>query len=600
MCGIIGFSGSIQKAKLIKSLSTISHRGYDDQVTTYNSGWNLGMVRLAINDLSKGHYPMKYKQFQLIFNGEIYNYPQLKSTLVKAGFSFKTTCDAEVILPLFDLLGTKTFSLLEGMFAIAIVNTQTGELILARDKSGEKPLYYANEKSFIFSSELKAIISVHPRNVLNQNALGAYLHNGAVYGNTTLISGVYRVQAAHYLKYNPKDKSCVTKPYWSISYSPSQLSNEKLKEKFENLLQKSLKARLLSDVPIGTFLSGGVDSSLITALASKHISNLHTFSVSFPESTGSNESKYAKIVSNHLGTKHTEVICTSQSLRPIIEKAGKIVDEPIVDPAILPTFLMTQAARKKVKVALTGEGADELFGGYYRYNKYLLAKSLQQLIPFISLLKNSKSLIPKRFQRGLEDISMSYSPQNVWTEQELSLLLQIQTDIPGAVNQDNCKLFSHHPLMGLKVTDFTGYLSEQLLMKVDKIAMQNNLEARAPFLDSNIISLALSLSKDQTFSGNHNKIMLRKIAEKYLPSEIVWREKHGFDVPLNDWFRNEYKDLLSESIHFLISEHNHIFSQKTLKIILEEHLNHVSDHSNKLWSLLVLAQWIDTYDISAQ
>lgn len=572
------------------------HRGYDDQVSIFTSGWNLGMVRLAINDLNPGHYPMIFDRYELIFNGEIYNYPSLKSLLHSYGIEFSTSCDAEVILPLFAIFGPQSFEMLDGMFAIAIVDTHTQDLYLARDKAGEKPLYYAMQPHFSFASEMKALFALGVTKTLNKTSLSGYLHNGASYGKNTLITEIQRVEAAHYLHFSAKTKQARSFRYWrpkSVSFSSDTKS---LIPIFESLLLNSVKERLLADVPIGTFLSGGVDSSLITAITAGFLPNLHTFSVSFPEYPDTDESLYAQHVSNILGTQHTEVLCTSESVKDLIAQAGYLADEPIVDPAILPTFLMTQAAREKVTVVLTGEGADEVFGGYQRYQKYLRAHWLQSHLP-TSLFDPFKDFLPGKMQRGLTPLSESYSPQNVWTEYELLGLLRHAFVAPAAMQAVQRNTVSHSALRALKETDMRGYLSEQLLMKVDKIAMQNNLEARAPYLDSRIVAAGLALSDKDTYKWGQNKLLLRKIASQYLPDSIVWREKHGFEVPLDTWFRNQYSHVAKDAVRYLSTSHAHLFRSRYLTHILQEHLADTHNHSNKLWSLTVLAQWLETHDI---
>jgi asparagine synthase (glutamine-hydrolysing) len=592
MCGIVGFTGKKNQKLLVSLLKTIKHRGYDETSYYFAKGVNLGMNRFAIIDLAKGLYPMTYKHFVLIFNGEIYNFRELKRVLENKGVSFKTNSDAEVILFLFDIYGPKAFEMLEGMFAIAILDKEKNKLILARDKFGEKPLYYCqNGKQFIFASEIKTLLSSSRlESILELNSLSSYLHHGSVFGNKTLVKKIEKLRPSQYLVFNLKSGKITKDYYWKPRTKQSLKSTNlrRLASELSGLIEDSVKKRLLADVPVGSFLSGGVDSSLIAYFATKNVKKLKTYSVAFPESLKYNEAIFAKKVASRLETDHTEIICTPEKLIPVIEGLGKYIDEPIVDPAVLPTFFLAKEARRLVKVVLSGEGADELFGGYYRYHKELIAQKLSPINKFLPRL-------PGRFNKILNPLYENYSPQFVWTYRELEKLLNIRFS-KVTMSKKTRAIIKKDPLLALQLYDIQGYLSEQLLMKVDKTTMIHNLESRAPFLDTEIVNFALSLPSKYKVRGVHGKYILKKVAERYLPKTIVWRPKHGFSLPLNTWFRGPWKGIGEVSLEELKPYHK-IFNLDYYEEILHMHMKKESDYGNKIFSMVALAKWLSHHKI---
>lgn len=581
MCGIVGFTGKKNDVRLSRMLQAIQHRGYDESVSYSHNNIHVGMNRLAIKDLTTGLYPFSFKHLRMVYNGEIYNYRELRKLLGTKGCSFKTDCDGEIILPLFFLLGNEAFALLEGMFAIAIIDTQSNELVLSRDKFGEKPLYYTQTKtSFIFASEIKALLT-HPEvsAKLNIESLPEYLHHGSIASDSTLLHNIFKLQSGHSLRLQSNNNISV-QSYWKFEYSPHKQSIDFSITEIENRLVKSVTSKLVADVPVGTFLSGGVDSSLVSAIAAQRITNLHTFSVSFPNFRHDNESHYAELVSKHIGSNHHEIAFDSQACLAVINTVAVNCDEPIVDPAVLPTFVISKEARKYVKVILSGEGADEVFGGYYRYYK--------------SLLKYYASLLLPKFHQ-FSDIHTKlthYSPQTVWTESELRQLLRRNIVVSNGVSAQYADSIKSDPLLSFQINDINHYLSNQLLMKVDKMSMLNNLEIRAPYLDSKLVDFVLNTSPSHRFRFLQNKYILKRIAERYLPPAIVWRPKHGFSVPLESWFRTSLQTPLYDSFDFLFKHHENLFDEGMLNTIMQNHLNKRVNNSNKLWSLLLLSLWM--------
>lgn len=597
MCGILGFTGKKDLTQLAQGLMRIDHRGRDGKVQMFFGGMNLGMNRLAINDLTTNLYPMKYKHYELIINGEIYNYPQLRKKLKKLGYNCKTRCDAEVVLPFYHVYGIKAFSLLEGMFAVAIIDRKKNQLVLARDKFGEKPLYYSyKEKKFLsFASELKLILALSKNNLLEKKSLYSYLRHGSVFGRFTLIKDVFKLLPGECLFFDLNKKEMSRQQYWR----PKFMENKPAKptaviEQLDTQLKRSVSQRLLSDVPVGAFLSGGVDSSLITALAVKQVKQMHTYSVSFPDQPRYNEALFSNKVAEYLGTKHTIVNCTQTAVMEVINQIGSMIDEPISDPAVLPTFLMAREARKSVKVVLTGEGADELFGGYYRYKKYLFHQKWHDH----NLYQNSKKirdvLFPNRLKRIYETGYETYSPQNIWIEEEIQkLLAPLEVIKDESVDGSNSLTL----LQQLQLQDIHGYLANQLLMKVDKFTMLHNLEARAPYLDTQISHIGLNLPDTQKIRGVHTKYILRKVAEKHLPKYIAWRWKQGFSLPLDTWYRQDLKEFVYHSLD-LAKKYEHIFDADLYKRVIKEHLSEQANFRDKIWSMSVLLYWLDANKIS--
>ncbi|MFC1646817.1 asparagine synthase (glutamine-hydrolyzing) [Patescibacteria group bacterium] len=596
MCGITGFIGTKNLPKLEALLKTIEHRGRDGKALHYSKGIHLGMNRLAIIDLSQNLYPMKYKHYTLVFNGEIYNFKELKNKLNKKKIKFKTSSDAEVILPLYDLYGHKSFSMLEGMFAISIYDSKKFQLILVRDKSGEKPLYYINDQAnFVFASEIKTIIkSNNTSTVLDKRALTQYLTHGFVQSPDTLAKDIKKVPPSSFVTYDINLKKINTKKYWTpldyLTNRESKKSKQYYIDELEELLKKSVKSRLIADVPVGCFLSGGIDSSLITYFAAREKPHIRTFSVSFPGHKDIDESDHALNIAKQLKTKHTVITCTSEKAHALLNDISDLVDEPIVDPAVIPTYLMAKEACKHVKVVLTGEGADEMFGGYIRYFNNMYLEKFKNLFSNLPFFNEFFSSLPKnRLKRVSKPLFERYSPQRVWDEQSLTKLLKDKDDFSH--NERKSLFQQHNPLLAMQLTDYRGYMADQLLMKIDKSTMANNLEARVPYLDTQIIIFALGLSNKYKVRLFENKYVLRKMAEKHLPKSWAWRKKRGFDLPLKNWFRNDFREEVYKSVEH-VKNYEQVLNLNYYRHIIKEHMEHKYDHSNKIWSMMVLSKWM--------
>ncbi|OGV92695.1 asparagine synthase (glutamine-hydrolyzing) [Microgenomates group bacterium RIFCSPLOWO2_01_FULL_47_10] len=598
MCGIVGFTGTKNPAQITVALKSIANRGRDEDSIFSQNNINLGMTRLSIVDLQPKLFPMRYKHYVLVYNGEIYNYAHLKSKLEKAGITFRSKNDGEVILPLFDRYKEKAFAMLDGMFAIAIYDTRRQKLYLARDKMGEKPLYYTQyQDQLYFASELKAVLKLTPRRDLNHAVLGEYLSQGFVFAPHTLVNNVFCLKRGQCVCYSQTTQSFTRHEYWSspISTLAPHSSTSDLIDELEGLLDTTVKSRLMADVPIGTFLSGGIDSSLITFFATIYKKDVNTYSVTFPHHPKNDERIFAQKASQWLSTRHHEIVCTPSSVKPIVENIGSLIDHPISDPACLPTYLLAHEARKAVKVVLTGEGADEIFGGYHHYWKELLAHKFKNSFGG-KILQPATALLAKKFgrlQKITTTLATHYNTQGIFNAQEVTLLLGHPSSLimPGILT----KYSLTNPLLGMQLTDMTGYLPEQLFMKVDKMTMANNLEARAPFVSPDIVAFGLALPEYLKAGLFQGKWLLKKIAEKHFPKYMVWRPKHGFTLPLGEWLNGELSFVLRE-LTLLLPSVNYL-NPGYYHNLIEGHRGGKANHADKIWTLYVLLKWMHEYKI---
>lgn len=570
MCGITGFTGKRNNILLNKMLKVIAHRGKDERIIWAEKNFNLGMNRLAINDLRHGIYPMRYRGLRLVYNGEIYNSKQLRRLLSEQGIRLKSDCDGEVILPLYHRFGVKAFGMLDGMFALAIVDLKKNQIILARDKFGEKPLFYsAVEGELMFASEIRSLlVSNKIDRAISAKGLAEYLQQGYVFAPETLLNSVKKLKAGSYLIYG--GKKLITKSYFKLKNTQpliEDIGEKDLVNILENKIRSAVKSRLLSDVPIGCFLSGGVDSSLVTYFAKQELKELHTFSVSFSESEH-DESKYSRIIAKLLGTQHHEIDCSAESVKALIGNWGKIIDEPVCDAAMIPTYLLSREASKFVKVILAGEGADEIFGGYSRYWKYLLLA---------------------KFKKAFKPISETYSTQGIWFGDDLKNLTKPFKKKVKSINF-NRLLNTNNLLLEMQLTDIEGYLPDQLFRKVDMMSMRHTLEARAPFVDPDLALWALTLPQKYKVQLNTGKFLFKKLAEKFFPHGLVWRKKHGFTLPLNDWFRGPLIKYATDSVTKL-SKLSSGLDWRFYGQLVDKHIRGEGDCGDRIFNIIALTTW---------
>ncbi|MBL0192363.1 MAG: asparagine synthase (glutamine-hydrolyzing) [Saprospiraceae bacterium] len=506
MCGIIGTLTKIRvdQELIFKQLLCIRHRGPDDSGIFSNKELTiaLGSVRLAIQDLSPlGKMPMHDDSnlVHIVLNGEIYNFQLIRKELISLGYSFRSNSDTEVILKGYLVYGIKVLDKLSGMFALAILDERTNQCFLARDRSGEKPLYYwSTEKQFSFGSELKVFLEnpAFPKKV-NKNALSEYLQYGYISSTHSIMEGVQQLQPAHYLEINTQTLEYQTTRYWAIpSYSAQETLTEKdYVSELEHLLKQSISQQLIADVPVGIFLSGGVDSSLITAIAAEISSQpINTFHISMTENSALDEKKYANQVATIFSTNHIELNAKEVTFDDFISIIS-LIDEPLADSSFIPTYIVSKLAKKQVTVAIGGDGGDELFGGYSHYSQVLKTTnfSIFSLIPY-SILTALPNFRGKGF--FLNQKEKNYENGFIWyiRREEINSVFSNKNSLLEPFFKKNKIEFSDKTVILNNITkfDFVNYLTDDLLVKVDRASMLNSLETRAPFLDKDLVEFAYS------------------------------------------------------------------------------------------------------------
>ncbi len=568
MCGIAGefrLDGARADGKAVRAASAcLAHRGPDD-----SGDWTDGPVafafrRLSILDLEHGHQPMHAasKRFSIVYNGEIYNHPRLKEELEGAGAVYRTRSDTETLLHLFEREGDGALHRIEGMFAFALWDASKHEMLLARDPIGVKPLYYHFDgKRLAFASELRALAALVPERALDPAGVLDYLAHGFTHSPRTVLDSILKLPPGHSLRVNAHGLSI--EKYWEIPPRPVWASHSstghgpnlgEAMDEVERLLISSVRGQLMSDVPVGSFLSGGVDSSLITAIMTRAAGQkVSTFSIGFSGvKAGLDESAHARAVARYLGTDHHELILPADTLGRVDELVEGL-DEPIADSAILPTYLLAKFAREHVKVVLTGEGADEIFAGYNRYKAAYLSEGLDR-VPRWG--RGLAAAVARRLGKGTVFTRMPHRGLRAWAEANRHTdpatfeTLCRRDFLDRAAHVDPWEWLKDpeepHSLNGALAFDLRTVLADCLLMKVDKTTMRASLEARVPFLDRRLVEYAMHLPASIKIRRLKGKYILRRLAAKYLPRRIAWRRKHGFVVPWEEWVRAEDNPVLDD------------------------------------------------------
>jgi asparagine synthase (glutamine-hydrolysing) len=547
----------------------LMHRGPDGAGLYREEGGRvvLGHRRLSIVDLSPtGAQPMAGPEGEsvIVFNGEIYNHRELRAQLAASGMAFRGTSDTEVILAAYRAWGERCVDRLNGMFAFAIYDRRSGRLFLARDRAGEKPLFYRHTPGrFAFASELKALLADHesaPR--LDLGALELYLAHGYVPGGHCILEGVRKLEAAHILIYDLAADYLEVRRYWALPETEADETADEaeLLTELDALLEDAVRRQLVADVPVGVLLSGGVDSSLVTAMAARVSSSpVHTFTIAFPGHGGYDESAYARLVAEHFGTRHTELAAEPASVELLADLARQY-DEPIADSSMVPTYLVSRMIREHAKVALGGDGGDELFGGYPHYSWIQRQDRMRRLVP--SPLRwavgRASAALPlgfrgRNYMRGFAaDLAWSIAHVNMYFDADARRhLLAREVVARGGVSLRPERLKAefarggHTPLQQATRADFRSYLVDDILVKVDRASMLASLEVRAPFLDRRLIEFAFRRIPDRLrATDTERKILLRRIGERLLPPQLDLRRKQGFSLPLKSWFRGEWGDFM--------------------------------------------------------
>lgn len=627
MCGICGFSYQDINPEHARSIlkdmcDTMTHRGPDDWGAHDDGRMALGMRRLSIIDLKTGHQPLKNEDqsLWLVYNGEIYNFLELKDELVKRGHRFATGSDGEVILHLYEEKGEDFVEDLNGMFGIALWDSKKRRLILARDRMGIKPLHYMiNSKGEIaFASELKALLKYpdwEPR--LDIESLDLYLTYEYVPTPKTIYKGVSKLPPGHILIYEKGNARL--KEYWDLDYSSGKkcakgINEAEHEEMFLELLKASVKRRLISDVPLGTFLSGGIDSSMISSLAYRQANHpIESFQIGFLERSF-DESSYATQVANHIGINHHQRMFDTSQMLEALPQVLNFLDEPFGDASLLPTFLLCRFCRENVTVALSGDGGDELFAGYYTYQAHRLARFYLMLPKLLreGIIEPSIQKMPvsdknfsldfraKRFIYGItkppeirHTLWMgSFGPH----DKALLFRPQILDTLAGhdtfeLVREHIKKAKANHPLHAILYLDAKLYLQDDLLVKVDRASMANSLEVRVPFLDHTCVDFITRLPPEFKLNRLKTKYLLKKSARPFLPRKIINRPKKGFGIPVAKWIKGELKELFQDTFASDRIRREGIFNPDFISRMLNDHLAGKADNRKPLWTLFMFEQW---------
>jgi asparagine synthase (glutamine-hydrolysing) len=623
MCGIVGIcthGEPVNEAVLNKMRDSLAHRGPDDAGTWCSPDRMLGLAhrRLSIIDLSPGaRQPMTdlSGQFVLVFNGEIYNFKELRKEMENKGHTFKTQSDTEVLIETYRAWGEDCLAHLNGMFSFCLYDNVKKRLFLARDRAGEKPLFYYHVPGkFMFASELKALMAdpTFPR-TLDVEGLNYYLMYGYIPGAQSILRNVQKLPAGHSMTYDVASGSMMVQSYWQLPQTEEtpRIAVEDLVNELEMLLEDAVKHQLVADVPLGILLSGGIDSSIVTAIASRVTTKpLRTFTISFPEYKEYDESPYARLVASHFGTEHTELAAESATVDLLYDLA-KQYDEPIADSSMLPTYLVSRLIRRHATVALGGDGGDELFGGYLHYNWIQLQEKARKYLP--SLLRSAIAVAGKRYvplgTRGRTyiiglagNIMNSVAHVNVFFDDQVRR--QLLSPLTGKINKmsplpdayrADLPVPGRSALERAMAMDFSTYLVDDILTKVDRASMLASLEVRTPFLDYRIIEFAFSKVPDHLrVCGKERKILLRHLAKLLLPPALDIDRKQGFAIPLSHWFKGSWGPYFEEVLSQLPAE---VFNKRFVAGLLKRQRQGFSN-MQRLFSLVIFELWRRHYQIA--
>ena len=631
MCGIAGFidfNNSSSQDILKQCTDVLSHRGPDGGGYEFfqndNNQVGLGHRRLSIIDLSTAaSQPMWYKNFCIIFNGEMYNYAEVKTALEKLGHEFITHSDTEVILHAWEQWGKTMIDHFIGMFVVIIYDTNTKELICFRDRAGVKPFYYYWENGlFLFASELKSFHK-HPRfkKEIDQQALHQYLQYGYIMAPLAIFKNTYKLIPGHYLKFNTVQKEYSIHKYWDVYeyYNKPKLdiTEKEAKSHVEDLLISACQYRMVADVPVGVFLSGGYDSTAVTAILQSHQKEkLKTYTIGFFEEDH-NEAVHAGKVAKHLQTDHTEHYCTTKEAQEIIPDIPFYCDEPFGDSSIIPTTLVSRLARKEVIVALSADAGDETFAGYTKYSLALyflkkinmfprgIKKPAGKILSYLpgDLLEkisgNSAASIKKqRLSQLLQqpkvtacDVMDNFLSQVYSSEQVQQLLANGAMRPESFFDSENMLNGSLGEIDKMLAIDYKSYLPDDILVKVDRAGMSISLEGREPLLDHRIIEFAAQLPEHLKMKGDIKKYLLKEIVHDYVPKEMMERPKMGFGVPVFNWLRNDLRYYAEEYMNDASFEKHGLFKMDAVKYIMQQFYKGNRSYNSLFWYLLMFQMW---------
>ena len=624
MCGIAGFvdehTAKEERLTILDHMCRVLvHRGPDEQGLKLIGPAGLGMRRLSIIDVVDGHQPMSGEDgtVSVVFNGEIYNFRELRKDLEGRGHFFKTNSDTEAIVHGYEEFGPAYVNQLRGMFSVAIWDEKTRSLFIARDRVGKKPLYYTTTPSgsFVFASELKALL-VHPHveRHLNTEALDAYLTLGYVPDPLSIFRDICKLPPGHSLKLS--DGLLTIDQYWDFNFNEHKSGKEEdYLVELRELLDESVRMRLVSDVPLGAFLSGGIDSSAVVALMARNMGQpVKTFSIGFNEDSY-NELKYARLTAQQYGTDHSEFIVTPEICQ-IVDELVWHFDEPFTDPSAIPTYMVSKLARQHVKVVLSGDGGDELFAGYERY---VIEQSRQAFgsLPRVirqGVMEPLSSRLPHgtRGKNFLYNISLNpidryLDSVSVFTRQNRKSLytadfMREVSDFDFAAarfNEYASKVKTADDLDRLLYIDCKTYLPADILTKVDRMSMAVSLEARAPLLDHRLVDFVTRIPSSLKLAGTQTKQIFKRAVSDLIPPEVLNRPKQGFGIPIPQWINQELRGRIRETLTEPVTCQRGYFESSYISTLLDEHERGRRDHSRALWALLMLELWHRTFLDSA-
>jgi len=627
MCGITGKiylnDKTVSEQDILIMNEKILHRGPDDGGVYISPDQKVGLGhrRLSIIDLSPlGHQPMRYlDRYEIVFNGEIYNFQEKKIELEKDGYIFKSKSDTEVIMVLYDKFGKECLTHLRGMFAFTIYDEQEKTVFCARDRVGKKPFkYYLDENVFIFGSELKAILTQKEyKKEPDYIAIHHYLTLQYCPAPLTGFKDLKKLEPAHYLFVDLKTKKVEKERYWKLDYSQKlNLSEDEWKKRIMQKLEEAVKLRMISDVPLGAFLSGGIDSSAIVALMSKFSKTpVKTFSIGFEEEKY-NELKYAKIVAKKFKTDHKEFIVKPDAIKMLPQLVYQY-EEPYADSSALPTYYVSKMTREYVTVALNGDGGDENFAGYGRYSVQKFGILYNKFIPFhkkiiLPIVKFLATLVKNTFfDRAYifaNTLSQKYNYRYInyirYFSNELKEKIYTDNFKEKTKNIDSYKIVADKfNEAGTKdkmdqclYADFSTYLHDDLMAKVDIDSMAVALEGRSPFLDYEMLELTAKIPFNLKLKGlNNKKYILKETLRGLVPNEVMFRPKMGFGIPIDVWFRGKLKDFAYDTLLSEKAINRGLFKKEAIKDILDEHVNTQINHAYRIWALITLELWFQEY-----
>jgi len=599
MCGIAGFNWNSQ-ALVEKMLGTLRYRGPDDEGFLVDSNASIGNTRLAVMDTSdKGHQPMELENLAIVYNGEIYGFKQLREELEAEGYKFVSDTDTEVVLCSYHRWGPACVERFNGMWAFCIYDKKNNTLFLSRDRFGVKPLYYYfRNGKFIFASELKAIRQHGLDLTINVPAVNFFFYQKYIGDNLTIFDDCYKLRPSENLLFDLERKQLTLTKYYDLERQVAGNQDLSLAERLdsvEGIIIDAVEKRLVADVPVGSFLSGGVDSSLISAIIARKHRGFETFSIGFKEDKSYDEVKYSNRASEHINTSHyvDYVGFNEEIIRFVLDN----MDEPFGDASIFPTYLLSKMTRARVTTALSGDAADEIFGGYDTYKAYKLARYVPRTV--IRASKRLIDLLPpsdkkmtfafklKRFVRDSDLNAVGRHLRWMATFNDLQRPKLLRENFVPAESLVPCG--SGKSLLALQLSDIHNYLAEDILKKVDMASMLNSLEVRVPYLDYRLVPLVLSLPEKYKVRNLRTKWLLKRIAGKYLPKDIVHRRKRGFTAPISRWIKGEdfVRSFLTDRRYY---EHN-LLDYGYVQDLFDGHISNREDNARDLWLIFVFNYW---------